>query len=185
MPDERPWARTQFEACEECGFDPAKIGPGDLADAFRGLARRYRAPLTRFLPGEDPAVVVRARPSPGTWSALEYACHVRDVLRIFDARVSRALVEDQPEFEWWDHEAAALDESYNTQDPVAVVDDLAGRAEAFAVTLASVRTDGWDRTGSRRGGDVFTVAGLGRFTLHEASHHLLDIGRALRIARGR
>lgn len=183
--DERPWGRTQFETCEECGFDPTKFDTADLPDAIRGLGRRYRAPLTRFLPGEIPDAVVRARPSPETWSALEYACHVRDVLRVFDGRIALALAEDQPQFPGWDHEAAADDEAYNTQEPVTVVDELAGRADALAATLAAVPETGWDRTGTRQGGEVFTVAGLGRFTLHEGSHHLLDLGRSLRTARGR
>lgn len=185
MTDERDWSRTQFEACDECGFDPSKVAPADLPDAIRGLVRRYRAPLTRFLPGEVPDVVVRTRPSPDTWSALEYACHVRDVLRVFDGRVSRVLAEERPDLGWWDHEAAVDDEAYNAQAPVEVVEELAHRADAFAETLAAVPEDGWDRAGTRRNGELFTVVGLGRFALHEGNHHLLDVGRSLRTARGR
>jgi hypothetical protein len=36
---------------------------------------------------------VRQRPSPGTWSALEYGCHVRDVLRLYDRRLRLMLAE--------------------------------------------------------------------------------------------
>lgn len=185
MTDDRPWARVQFETCEECGFDPATIGVDTLPDAIRGLVRRYTIPLTRFLPGEDTEVVVRARPSAGSWSALEYAAHVRDVLGEFDRRVALTLSEDSPVFGWWDHEAAVVDEAYNAQDPAVVVAELGQRAEALADTLAAVPEDGWDRAATRRDGELFTVAGLGRFALHEGSHHLLDIGRALRSARGR
>ncbi|MEJ7583021.1 MAG: DinB family protein [Acidimicrobiales bacterium] len=185
MTDERPWVRVQFETCEECGFDPAEVGPGDLPGAIRALERRYRIPLTRFLPGEDADVVVRARPSADTWSALEYACHVRDVLGVFDQRVTLALTEADPVLGWWDHEAAAVEEAYNAQDPVQVVDALARRAEALAVIFEAVPGDGWKRSATRRDGEVFTVAGMGRFALHEGSHHLLDIGRSLRAARGR
>jgi hypothetical protein len=32
---------------------------------------------------------------------------------------------------------------------------------------------------------LFTVLGAGRFALHEGTHHLLDLGRVLRSARGR
>lgn len=185
MTDDRPWARVQFESCEECGFDPTAVGTAELPDAINALGRRYRIPLTRFLPGEDPDVVVRVRPSPERWSALEYTCHVRDVLSVFDGRVTRALHESEPELGWWDHEAAAVDEAYNTLDPTTVVDDLADRAEAFALTLEAVPEAGWDRSATRRDGELFTVAGLGRFVLHEGSHHLLDVGRSLRAARGR
>lgn len=185
MTDDRPWADTQTHLCEECGFDPSTIPVADLPDAIRGLGRRYRAPLTRFLPGEDPDVVARTRPAPEVWSALEYACHVRDVLSVFDGRLRRMLVEDRPELGWWDHEAAVDDEAYNEQDREAVVDDLTARASSFAELLESVPDDAWDREGVRRGGAVFTVAGMGHYTLHEGSHHLLDVGRSLRAARGR
>ncbi len=181
---DRHWAQVQEEPCEECGFDPLGTDPADLPGAVRGLSRRFRAPLTRFLPGEDPSVIVRARPEPTTWSALEYTCHTRGALALFDRRIRLALEEDDPVLEWWDHEAAAVDEAYNAEDPVAAADGLAAAAEGLAATLASVPPDAWDRT-ARRGEDRFTVVGMGRYALHEGHHHLLDVGRVLRAARGR
>ncbi len=38
------------------------------------------------------------RPSPGRWSNLEYACHVRDVFRKFDERLQLMLSEEDPTF---------------------------------------------------------------------------------------
>ncbi len=179
MPD---WQR---EICEECQFDPSAFAPADLADQIERLGTRYRAPLSRGLPGEDLGALVRRRPQPDVWSALECACHVRDVLALFVVRTGQTLAEDNPTYTWWDHDAAVDDDRYNEQGPSAVVDDLAANASAYAAALRSVPDDAWDRTGERRDGVVFTVAGLGRFALHEGSHHLLDIGRALRAARGR
>jgi hypothetical protein len=94
-------------------------------------------------------------------------------------RVARTLVEDDPEYGWWDHEAAVTDEHYNEQDPTAVAGDLAANAQWLAGTLALVEGAEWDRTGTRRGTEPFTVAGLGRFTLHELSHHRWDAERLL------
>lgn len=185
MADDRPWVLVQSETCEECGFVPLDHDPADLPEAIRGLGRRYRAPLTRFLPGEDPDTIVRARPEPERWSALEYACHTRDVLAVFERRILRMVAEDRPELGWWDHEAAAEDEGYNGQDPIEVADALDRNAGAFAQTLEAVPTSGWPREGVRRPGEVFTVLGAGRFVLHEGHHHLLDVGRSLRAARGR
>src|SRR5581483_7685608 len=141
----------------------------DLPAAVAGLGRRYQAPLTRLLPGEDESILV-ARPLPGVWSALAYACHVRDVLAVFDGRIGRMLTEDNPDFGWWDHEAAVEADAYEKQAPAG---------------LAAAPDGGWDRTGVRRDGEIFTVLGTGRFVLHEGTHHLLDIGRVLRAARGR
>lgn len=182
--DDRDLARVQDEPCEECGFDPLATAPEDLADAVRGLGRRYRAALTRFLPGEDPAVIVRARPDPATWSALEYACHTRGALGVLDGRIRTTLTDEEPQLGWWDHEAAAADEAYNDQDPGTVADGLDEAAAHLAETLRSVPAGAWDRA-ARRGEDRFTVVGLGRYALHEGHHHLLDVGRALRTARGR
>lgn len=74
------------------------------------------------------------------WSALEYAAQVRDVLALFRNRVGSAITEEEPDFGWWTHEAAAVDEGYNEQDPPVV-----------AAMLESCRAgrDGPARRGSR------------------------------------
>jgi hypothetical protein len=185
MTDDRPWVKTQTEPCEECRFDPTDLGPEDVAAAVRDLGRKYRMPLSRFLPGEDGDALLRTRSAPDVWSPLEYACHVRDVLAVFAERTQRTLVEDDPDYGWWDHEAAVTDEDYNGQDPPAVADALTANAEAYAAVLDTVPFSGWKRTGRRRGGEPFTVLGLARFAIHEGRHHLLDVGRGTRAARGR
>ena len=185
MADDRPWVLQQTDPCEECAFVPLDHDAVDLPDAIRGLGRRYRAPLTRFLAGEDPAAIVTKRPAEDRWSALEYACHTRDVLSVFNDRVLLMVAEERPELGWWDHEAAAEDEAYNGQDPTEVADALDRNAQAFAETLEAVPTNRWSREGVRRTGELFTILGAGRFVLHEGHHHLLDMGRALRAARGR
>ena len=177
-------ARWQSERCPECAFDPSAFGPAELPTAVAGLGRRYQAPLTRFLAGEDESILL-ARPSPDVWSALAYACHVRDVLSVFDGRIARMLAEDGPELGWWDHEAAVEADGYEKQSPTEVAAAVAANAGALAATLAAVPEEGWARTGTRRDGELFTVLGAGRFALHEGTHHLLDIGRVLRSARGR
>jgi hypothetical protein len=176
--------RWQSERCPECAFDPGGVAAADLPAAVDGLGRKYQAPLTRFLPGEDASLLV-AHPLEGVWSALAYACHVRDVLAVFDARIARMLTEDAPEFGWWDHEAAVEGDAYETQPTAEVAAAIAANAAALSATLAGVPDDAWDRTGTRGDGELFTVLGAGRYALHEGTHHLLDIGRVLRAARGR
>jgi hypothetical protein len=177
-------ALWQSERCPECAFDPNAFGPAELPAAVAGLGRKYQAPLTRFLAGEDESILL-TRPSPGQWSALACACHVRDVLSVFDGRIGRMLTEDAPEFGWWDHEAAVEADAYEKQIPSEVAAAVAANAAALSATLTAVPAEGWDRTGTRRDGELFTVVGAARFALHEGTHHLLDIGRTLRSARGR
>lgn len=169
-------------ACGECAFDPASVAPGDVAPALRSFARRYRAPLTRFLPGEDGDALVRTRPEPGTWSALGYAAHVRDVFTAYGARIERIVVEDRPALEPLDPDARAEDARYDELDPVAVADELAAAAEALAARLEGLPAGDWSRVGLR-GGDERSVLDVARGALHEGSHHLLDIGRGLRRVR--
>lgn len=170
--------------CEECGFDYEALDPAEAPAAIRAFAKRYRAPLTRFLRGEDGDAVVRERPAPEVWSALEYAAHVRDVFANYDRWIRQCLDEDDPVMEGPGPDELAADRQYNGADPEAVADALAANAEGLAATVEAVPADGWDRGGLRRG-EVRSVRLMTRRAVHEGNHHLLDIGRGLRTARGR
>jgi hypothetical protein len=155
-----------------------------MPDTVRGFARKYRAPLTRGLPGEDLDALLRTRPPSGGWSALEYACHVRDAFMLTTHRITKAGDEDHPTFRVGDRNAAASERDYNGQDPAVVVEELATAAEALAAALAAVLPDGWDRSGVA-GEFEISVSWMGRNAVHEGTHHLLDVARAVRGARGR
>lgn len=170
--------------CPECRFDTATAT--DVAGEIEALGRKFAAPLTRYLPGEDGPALLRIRPEPEVWSPLEYACHVRDVLRLFDERTQAMVAEPGVTFSTWDHDAAVTDDAYNDQDPAQVAADIAAATSAYAQTLQGLDADQWAATGRRSDdGQEFTVDSLARYGLHEAKHHQLDIGRGLRSARGR
>lgn len=78
--------------CDECGLVSASIPVEDVPNALIAFGPMYRARLDA-----DPAIL-RSRPSPDVWSALEYACHVRDVLEVQRDRLLLALAEDRPTF---------------------------------------------------------------------------------------
>ncbi len=175
MTETRDWSLVQHQACPECGFDAGALAVDELAPAVRDEGRRWALLVDGLLAtGAD----LRRRPDQATWSALEYACHVRDVLAVFTDRVVRTLTEDDPDLGWWDHEAAVDDERYDAQDPAAVVAALTERAAGLAATVGAVPPSSWDRTARRRGSEAFTVAGLARFALHESVHHRGDAERA-------
>jgi hypothetical protein len=75
---------------------------------------------------EDGLGNVRRRPSPGVWSALEYGCHVRDVLRLYDERLGLMLTVAEPHYANWDQDATAVADRYAEQDPAAVTAELHG-----------------------------------------------------------
>jgi hypothetical protein len=147
--------------------------------------RRFRVPLTRFLPGEDPDAIVHTRPAPGVWSALEYAAHTRDAFEFYNRRIERVLTEDRPHLGAFDFDAACERGRYDEEDPVQVVDTLAAAAGALTERVANLGSGDWERIGIGNDGDKRTVLVLVRRAVHEGQHHLLDIGRVLRHARGR
>lgn len=173
--------------CEECGFDADSLSPADVTTSLRSFAKRYRAPLTRFLPAEDGDTIVRQRPDPSTWSALEYACHMRDVFDVYATRVQRTLVEDTPTFESMDRDERAQRDRYNEQDPGKVADQLADNAERLAGLLDGVDADNWQRTAITPYPEPAprTLLWMARHVVHEGSHHLLDVGRVMRSVRGK
>ena len=168
--------------CEECGFDYAALDPADVPPAVRTFAKRYRMPLTRFLRDEDADALVRQRPAPEVWSALEYAAHVRDVFASYEGWIRQILAEDRPVLEGPSPDDLAAERRYDEDDPIAVADALAANAERLAATVEAVPADGWDRVGLRRD-EERSVLLLARRAVHEGSHHLLDIGRGLRAVR--
>ena len=171
------------ESCDECGFDGDQVSPADAAVALRSFGRRYSAPLSRFLPGEDGDDLIRQRPSPATWSALEYAAHVRDVIALLSWGLHQTLISDHPHFaDVIDPDAAAVSGGYNQLDPATVAAELAANAERMAAKVEGVAASDWERPADLA--DIPTTAvGLVRHTVHEGSHHLLDIGRVLRAVR--
>ena len=178
-PPERPFV------CEECGFDAGTISDAELVTACGSFARRFRAPLTRFLPGEDGLATVRRRPAPEVWSALEYAAHTRDVLAFYRERVERVLAEDRPTLHAVGFGSRPEEETANEEEPTAVADGVAAEATALAELLGGLGEAEWERVGlaSDGSGAERTVRELARRAVHDASHHLLDIGRSLRAAR--
>jgi hypothetical protein len=172
--EERDWFHVVAEQkCEECGLTASALAQGELAGAIFEEARRW----TAFLMEHHQLDRLRQRPRHGEWSPLEYAAHVRDVLGLFQERVALALVQPEPEFGWWDHEAAAVDDGYNEQDPRVVAAALEANARRLGMTLPSPGDPAWQRAGTRRGRERFTVGGLARFALHEARHHRIDAER--------
>ena len=172
------------ERCDECGFDPADLRPDDTAIAVRSFVRRYQTPLSRGLAGEDLDAVVRRAPAPGVWSALEYAAHVRDVFQVFDDRIRCAMAGREPSEPVVDWEARVARAS-PTLSRTVVVDEIADAAGTLATTLAELTPAEWQLSTRTGRGQEVPAHELARIAVHEGGHHLLDVGRALRAARGR
>ena len=158
------------QTCPECGFDTRSFPREEVAGRLRANAAAWRQALAAT---PDPA----RRPDPATWSALEYACHVRDCCRVFAERLRLMLTEDDPLYPNWDQDATAAEDDYAGQDPAAVAADLSAAAAVLADGFAAVSGDQWDRPGRRSDGAHFTVESFARYFLHDPVHHLYDVTR--------
>ena len=166
-PDTKDWTWVVDRACPDCGFDPDAVARERLADEIHENTRGWY----EVLADADFAV----RPAQHVWSRLEYACHVRDVHRLFAERVQLMLDSEDPEFDNWDQDVTAVEERYGEQDPAEVGTALVERAAEAAAVYAGVSGDQWQRTGRRSNGSLFTVESIGRYHLHDVVHHLWDV----------
>jgi DinB superfamily len=163
-PDTKDWTWVLDRPCPECGFDATTFTREDVA----GMLRRNAAAWPAVLDGD-----AARRPSPDKWSPLEYACHVRDVCRVYTERLRLMRTEHGPHYPNWDQDATAVEDRYAEQDPATVAAELAADAETLAAAFEQV--DDWTRTGTRSDGAHFTIETFARYLIHDPIHHLYDV----------
>jgi DinB superfamily len=166
-PDTKDWTWVVELRCPECGFDASAVPATEVAARLRAELPLWEKALT--------AEAAAERPDPATWSALEYACHVRDVCGLYDRRLHRMLDEDDPLYENWDQDETAVGGRYAEQDPAEVLLQLTAGAEKLAASFDSVSGDQWQRPGRRSDGAVFTIDTFSRYLLHDVVHHGWDV----------
>jgi hypothetical protein len=170
LPDDKDWTWVLERPCPDCGFAAAAFPVERTGDAVRSLVTDWTSALA------TPGATVR--PSPGVWSVLEYGCHVRDVFRLFERRLSSMLHEDDPLFANWDQDETAVADRYGEQDPTVVQAELADAGLRIAAAFDAVDGEQWERPGRRSDGAAFTVRSFARYFLHDPVHHLWDVGAA-------
>ena len=164
-PDTQDWTVVVSEGCAECGYElPA---PGEIAPRILDTIAFWPAAMAQS--------GVRERPAPSTWSPLEYACHVRDVFRLFDTRLGLMLDQDDPLFANWDQDVTAVEDGYATQDPATVAAELRAAGDVIAASFDGVTDEQRSRVGRRSDGAVFTVDSFARYFLHDPVHHVWDV----------
>jgi hypothetical protein len=166
------WHRIQMEACPQCGDNPSALPASSLGHVAVERAASWRA----FLQQADDAYV-RHIPEPGVFSPLQYAAHVRDILRVYTDRIVLGLEQDaptvpifQPPQEVW--------EEYNRSDVDELATDVEAQARRLEATGETMAPSDWLRIVVNDRGVYgvysFTLAGLACNAVHEAYHHLLD-----------
>jgi uncharacterized protein (DUF1330 family) len=170
-PAPAPAATT--ERCDECGFVYDEAQAAQAGATITAVMPELSALLV------DASRDVRARPAPTTWSPLEYACHVRDVLLVQRERLLLALREDRPSFVQMGRDERVEHDGYAVQDPERVARQLDDAAVLFANVLDRLSPAEWDRTAiyNYPQPTVRTLRWIAVHTVHEVEHHLLDMQR--------
>ena len=164
--DTKDWTWVLERPCPECGYDARAVADADVAPAVRENTTAWRA-----------VVHDTARPDERTWSPLEYACHVRDVHRIYLERLRLMLGQDDPLYPDWDQDQTAVAARYGEQDPDRVAGELESAGTELADAFAALTPEQWARPGRRSDGASFTVSTFARYYLHDVVHHRADVTR--------
>jgi DinB superfamily len=167
-PDTKDWTWVLHRSCPECGLDTQSFPREAIAGMVRESAAAWASMLTTT---EN----LGQRRSPTLWSPLEYACHVRDVYRLYDERLRLMLETDDPHYPNWDQDATAVASRYGEQDPAQVLVELTQAAAAVANRFDAVAGEQWQRTGVRGDGARFTIESFARYFIHDPIHHLADV----------
>ncbi len=167
IPDTKDWTWVLGRPCPECGLDTASFAREEIPAMVAANAAAWHGPLTAPGAGD--------RPRPDTWSALEYGCHVRDVLRLYDYRLGLMLTEDDPLYPNWDQDETAVASDYAAQDPVVVAAELAAAADVVAGHSPAAPPALGPRPARGGYGASFTVETFARYFIHDPIHHLHDV----------
>lgn len=162
------------DECAQCGFSYDLSRAGAAGDDIRERVGEVTAILG------NAGVDVRSRPRPEVWSALEYGCHLRDVLLVQRERVLAARRVNRADCVPMGREERVEHDGYSEQEPDAVARQLADAATLFGNVLARLGADDWDRTVIYNYPETHerSLRWVAVHTAHEVQHHLLDIRRA-------
>jgi DinB superfamily len=172
MPSSLPPLAAEDHTCDVCALVYRETRIDDAVGVIAGLPDAV-GEVVRAIPSE----VLRVRPSPDTWSVIEYLCHLRDVYVTFTIRLHRVRTEHQPAWEPMFNDLRARRFRYNDCDLVATLDQLAAAAAGFCAEVARTRNNDWDRVATRLPDEQRTARWLVRQAMHEGVHHLGDIRR--------
>jgi hypothetical protein len=175
------WKAVDVESCHECGFAYDDHLAPAVVDELASLGPRLADRLRHACGDPRRDGLLRLRPAPGVWSALEYACHVRDVLLAQRERLLLALVEDCPGFAPIYREQRVTLARYAESDAGQVAEESSVAARLVARTFGGLDEAAWRRecmynlpAPSKR-----NIAWLAAHTLHEGEHHLRDFDRVM------
>jgi len=147
-------------------FETLESAPGRLAR------------LTRKL--EDG--VLRRKPAPEKWSAMEVACHLRDIERLWADRLVKTAFSDRPQLYMLEVDDLAIRNRYNTQDLGAALKEFARLREDNLRLLRALPASQWKRTGLHPKRGEITLERMVEVMVEHDGGHLSQIEAAVAAA---
>lgn len=128
--------------------------------------------VVRDLIGALSADEARWRPAANEFSAVEHACHLRDIEREgYAVRLRRLLDEDEPVLPDVNGPRLARERDYQSQDVTAALVAFAEARRESLATVEHLSPDEWQRGGTLEGVGRVTVARLlEMMRAHDAEH---------------
>lgn len=157
------------ERCQECGFDGAAWTDAGAIEAIGDLPRRW-AQAVAGLAGEQ----LTRRPRADRWSIAEYSEHVGKVLAAMRAVLAAATT--RPGINLGTVPEPVFEPVPKLIDLTHALSDIEREASLLAERLAGLTSSEWaaQAIGNGHAVDAHWIA---RHAVHDATHHLLDVGR--------
>jgi MOSC domain-containing protein YiiM len=164
---------VRVETCEACRFDGAQYDLPDTLGTLRALAPMWEQTIEGVAPD-----VLATRPAPAVWSAAEYLSHSADVVANMGRLLHATLTVD-------DLDLGPLPPGVDPDpEPVATglprLAENAQRLHDKAAGLDGPDDPRWART-ARAGDQLVDAAWIVRHAVHDATHHLSDVGRGIHL----
>ncbi len=139
---------------------------GRLEAVPAGLAKALRAFSSEAL---------RRPPQPGKWSAIEIACHLRDIDRLYAERVTKTAFSERPSYWMMDNARVSEQLKYREAEPGAVLKEHRRRREDLVSLLRSLPPPVWQRAGLHPKRGELTIEQLAVVIADHDDNHLRQI----------
>jgi carbonic anhydrase/acetyltransferase-like protein (isoleucine patch superfamily) len=170
---ERGFAGPYPAAASDTGITPRQRGPMSFLEWGQLLATLAESPdwAARRLERSGESRW-RGRPAPGSWSALEVLCHLRDVdAEIWLPRLERMLGGRNPEIPDVPATGWPAARRYDEQSPSRVLEDWRVTRGRLLARLAPLSGADWTRTGFHASRGPFSLADMVRHWVdHDLAH---------------
>jgi MOSC domain-containing protein YiiM len=162
-----------IETCDGCRFEGSHYSHIDARKSLRTMATRWR-----WAAEDVDEAVLACRPAPTVWSPTEYAAHTADVVWSVSYLLHQMTTRDVEPLSG----LHPTDASPDDPPPSTTFAESIARLEANALRMddevAHLTPSQWARSVVVEGDSVDTEWVV-RHAVHDASHHLMDVGRGL------